>query len=222
SGGTGQWGNGINVYRADDVSITDNMIADCAFSSIRANTARNIQITSNRCDKSGETAIYAEFSFKNAIIADNLVTGGANGISVTNLNEGGRGATVSGNIIRDLSDVGPYPAMAPGFGIGIAVEADTVVAGNLIDGAPLFGINAGWGPHLRDVVLQANVIRNAKIGIGVSEADGVGKIIIADNLIAARDGAIRTHRWTKMDGQDLATTPTSAPVHITVSGNRVS
>jgi len=222
SGGTGQWGNGINIYRADNVAIQDNMILRCAFSSIRANTTRNIQITGNRCDDSGETAIYAEFSFENAVIADNLITGGANGISVTNFNEGGRGATVSGNIIRDLSGKGPYPAMAPGFGIGIAVEADTVVAGNLIDGAPLFGINAGWGPHLRDVVLQANVIRNANIGIGVSDADGVGKIVVSDNLIDARDGAIRTHRWTKVDHKDLATEPELAPDHMSMSGNRIS
>lgn len=222
SGGTGQWGNGVNVYRADNVAITDNMVDDCAFSAIRANTARNIQVTGNRCAQSGETAIYAEFSFESAIIANNLVTGAASGISVTNFNEGGRGATVTGNIIRDLTGAGPYPAMAPGFGIGIAVEADTIVSGNLVDGAPLFGINAGWGPHLRDVVLQANVIRNAHIGIGVSDANGVGQVVIADNLIAARHGAIRAHRWTEVGGEDLLDLPASVPPHITLSGNQVS
>ncbi|MEO0545004.1 MAG: TIGR03808 family TAT-translocated repetitive protein [Pseudomonadota bacterium] len=222
SGGTGQWGNGINVYRADNVVVSDNMIADCAFSSIRANTTRNIQISGNRCEHSGETAIYAEFSFENAIIADNLITGGANGISVTNFNEGGRGATVSSNIVRNLTGKGPYPAMAPGFGIGIAVEADSVVAGNLIDGAPLFGINAGWGSHLRDVVVQANVIRNAGIGIGVSRADGVGQIIVASNLIDARNGAIKTHRWTEIDATDFAVSPASAPTHIKLSGNKLA
>ncbi|MEM1377248.1 MAG: TIGR03808 family TAT-translocated repetitive protein [Pseudomonadota bacterium] len=222
SGGTGQWGNGINIYRSDDVIVSNNMIDNCAFSSIRANTARNIHITGNRCMASGETAIYAEFSFENAIISDNLIVGGANGISVTNFNEGGRGATVSGNIIRDLSGTGPYPAMDPGFGIGIAVEADTSVTGNLIDGAPLYGINAGWGPNLRDVVLQGNVIRNANIGIGISRASGVGDILVADNLIKARNGAIRSHRWTDVDGTDLARQPRNAPSHVTLSGNKTA
>ncbi|MEM8839883.1 MAG: TIGR03808 family TAT-translocated repetitive protein, partial [Pseudomonadota bacterium] len=33
NGGTGQWGNGINVFQAHNVTVSGNHIADCAFSS---------------------------------------------------------------------------------------------------------------------------------------------------------------------------------------------
>jgi hypothetical protein len=90
AGGTGQNGNGINIFRAGNVMVTDNHVSDCAFSAIRANQASNIQIVSNQAIRSGETAIYAEFSFEGAVIASNLIDGGTVGISVANFNEGGR------------------------------------------------------------------------------------------------------------------------------------
>ena len=37
AGGTGQNGNGINVFRAGNVLIANNSISDCAFSAIRSN-----------------------------------------------------------------------------------------------------------------------------------------------------------------------------------------
>jgi uncharacterized secreted repeat protein (TIGR03808 family) len=161
---------------------------------------RNMLVTGNVCRDSGETAIYAEFAFENAVISDNVVDGAANGISAPNLDQGGHGATISGNIVRNLHTDGPYDPGFPGFGTGIGVEADAVVTGNLIDGAPLYGINAGWGPFLRDVVVSSNTIRDARIGIGVSAADGAGRALIRGNMIAARETGIqaaclgRTHR----------------------------
>ena len=78
------------------------MIADCAFSAVRCNSASNAQIIANNCRKIGEVALYAEFSFEGAVIANNLVDEAATGIEVTNFKEGGRLATVQGNIIRNL------------------------------------------------------------------------------------------------------------------------
>ena len=49
NGGTGQNGNGINVFRANNVMVSNNSVSDCAFSAIRANSASNIQIASNSC-----------------------------------------------------------------------------------------------------------------------------------------------------------------------------
>ena len=43
-----------------------------------------------------------------------------------------------------------------------------MVTGNVIEGAPAYGIMIGWGPHLRDVSVTDNLIRNVLIGIGVS------------------------------------------------------
>ena len=101
-GGTGQNGNGINVFRAAGVLVTGNRIADCAYSAIRGNAASNIQMIANSCARLGEVALYAEFGFEGALIANNLIDTAATGISVTNFNDGGRLAVVQGNLVRNL------------------------------------------------------------------------------------------------------------------------
>ncbi len=93
AGGTGQNGNAINVFRAGDVIVRGNHIRNAAFSAIRGNSASNIQIIGNNCAALDEVAIYSEFGFEGAVIADNVVDGAETGISVTNFNEGGRLAT---------------------------------------------------------------------------------------------------------------------------------
>ncbi len=222
SGGTGQNGNGINVFRAGNVIVSDNQIADCAFSAIRSNSGGNVQIAGNTCLRSGETAIYSEFAFEGAVIASNIVDGAANGISVVNFNEGGRLAAVTGNLVRNLSATGPYPADPPGFGVGISVEADASVSGNVVEGAPLYGINIGWGPFMRNVIATGNVVRNAGEGIAVSVVEGTGSAIITDNVIdGALRGAIVGHRWVDAVTGDLAKEGTDLP-GLTVERNRVS
>src|SRR5690606_12990066 len=72
NGGTGQWGNGINVFRAGGVVISGNVIDDCAFSAIRSNGGSNVQVTGNQCLRSGETGLYSEFVFEGALIAGNV------------------------------------------------------------------------------------------------------------------------------------------------------
>jgi len=222
AGGTGQNGNGINVFRAHGVNVSNNNVADCAFSAIRANSASNLQITSNNCSRSGETAIYAEFAFEGAVIASNIVDGAANGISIVNFNDGGRMGVCSGNLIRNLVTTGPYPADPPGFGTGISVEADATVTGNVIEGAPRAGISIGWGEFMRNVVANANVIRDAGVGIAVSVVDGAGPAVITDNLIdKARDGAIVGFKWTDRATGDMALSP-SRIERLTVERNQIS
>lgn len=219
NGGTGQWGNAINFFRADDVTATGNTIRNTAFSAIRGNSVRNMTVTGNSCIDCGETAIYAEFAFENAVITDNTIDGAANGISATNLDQGGHGATVTGNTVRNLRSTGPYEAEFPGFGTGISVEADAVVAGNTVDGAALYGINAGWGPYLRNVSIEANTIRDARYGIGVTVADGAGVATIRGNTISARETGIQAHEWGKPVGADLLANPAAAPANVRLSAN---
>jgi uncharacterized secreted repeat protein (TIGR03808 family) len=222
-GGTGQHGNGINVFRAHGVIVANNRILDCAFTAIRANSANNVQITSNNCRGCGEVGIYSEFSFEGAMIANNIVDAAATGICVVNFNEGGRIAVVSGNIVRNLTGVGPYAADPPGFGVGIAVEADTAATANVIDGAPRIGMLIGWGPYLRDVAATGNVIRRAPVGIAVSVVEGAGAAVISDNLIAGADkGAILGMRWAKTASGDLAESGAEKFPHLLIERNRVS
>ena len=216
SGGSGQNGNAINVFRAGSVIVSGNRIADCAFSAIRSNSGSNCQMIGNSCARLGEVALYAEFSFEGAVIANNLVDTAATGISVTNFNEGGRLAVVQGNLIRNLivpQDVGTA-------GNGIAVEADSVVSGNVIENAQGYGIAAGWYAYLRDVSVTDNLIRNVHIGIAVSADPSAGMALITNNMITgAKDGAIRAMNGPKPIGPDLAKDGASAYPNLAVYAN---
>jgi len=184
-GGSGQYGNAINVFRAGNVIVRGNRIKNCDYSAVRGNSASNIQITGNSVSDVREVALYSEFSFEGAVIANNTVDGAALGVSVCNFNEGGRIAVVQGNIIRNLLAKRPIgTAPDDDAGIGIYVEADTSVTGNVIENAPSFGIVAGWGKYLRDVVISGNVIRNAFAGVGVSVAAGAGTALVNNNMIS--------------------------------------
>ncbi|MDP9812532.1 putative secreted repeat protein (TIGR03808 family) [Rhizobium tibeticum] len=222
AGGTGQNGNGINIFRADNVMVANNHISDCAFTAIRANSASNIQITGNQCQRSGETAIYVEFEFQGAVVSDNIVDGAANGISIANFDEGGRLASVTGNVVRNLTLKGPYEHEV-GFGIGIAAEADTLVCGNVIEGAPRWGLQLGWGPYLRNLVVTGNIIRKAPVGCAVSVAKGAGTAVITDNVFQETpDGAVLGFEWDKKVSGELATAGSSPYGQLTVERNRTS
>jgi uncharacterized secreted repeat protein (TIGR03808 family) len=185
-GGSGQYGNAINAYRAGNVIVRGNQIRNCDYSAVRGNSASNIQITGNSVSDVREVALYSEFAFEGAVIANNTVDGAALGVSVCNFNEGGRLAVVQGNIIRNILPKRPAgTAPDDDGGIGIYVEADTTVSGNVIENAPACGIVAGWGKYLRDVAITGNVIRNAFVGVGVSVTAGAGTALVSDNMISA-------------------------------------
>jgi uncharacterized secreted repeat protein (TIGR03808 family) len=191
-GGSGQYGNAINAFRAGNVIVRGNRIRNCDYSAVRGNSASNIQISGNSVSNVREVALYSEFSFEGAVIANNTVDGAALGVSVCNFNEGGRIAVVQGNIIRNLLPKRPIgTAPDDDAGIGIYVEADSSVTGNVIENAPAFGIMAGWGKYLRDVVISGNVIRNSFVGIGVSVVAGAGSALVNNNMVSeAPRGAV--------------------------------
>jgi uncharacterized secreted repeat protein (TIGR03808 family) len=221
SGGSGQYGNGINIFRAGNVIVANNRISGCAYSAVRGNAASNLQVLGNNCSGLGEVAIFVEFAFQGAVVANNLVEDAAVGISITNFKEGGRLAVVQGNLIRNLRISLP-PGTDPGTGgIGIVVEADSTVSGNVVEGAPSAGIRLGYGPYLRNANVTGNVVRDAGIGIGVSLVEGAGSAVIADNLISgARVGAIVGLAWEKPLTGDLLAPGARVDPRLTLSGNR--
>lgn len=221
SRGTGQYGNGINVFRAGSVRVESNRITECVYSAVRGNTASNIQIIANACQRIGEVALYSEFGFEGALIASNIVDGAAAGISVTNFDVGGRLAVVQGNLIRNLARRDWEPVDKRGE--GITIEADASVTGNTIENAPAAGIVVGWGPHMRDCSVSANVIRNAGVGILVSADSSAGACLVTANMIAgARHGAIRAHDKGRPLGPDLVREPIATSGRVVVTGNVAS
>ncbi len=217
-GGTGQNGNGINVYRAGGVSVVGNVVHDCAFSAVRNNAGADIVIARNQCRDLGEVALYVEFAFEGAVVADNVVERAAQGISATNSAEGGRMAAISGNLIRDIV-IGGVPEDR---GVGIAVEADASVTGNVIDGAEYAGLALGWGPYLKNVVASGNVVGRARYGIAVSVADGAGPAVVTGNMISGSgEAAIAGFAWKDLVEPDLAGHAGDYP-WLTMSANRAS
>jgi uncharacterized secreted repeat protein (TIGR03808 family) len=177
-------------------------------------------VTGNVATRSGETGLYIEFAFEGAVVADNLVDGATDGISFANfLEHGGRLGTCSGNVVRritggpDRDDNGnPRP------GAGIFAEADVAIAGNVVEDA-VWGLQLGWGPHLRDVSATGNVIRRTRIGVAVSVVEGAGAALISGNLVSgAEQGAIRGVRWEDIATGELGNGDEEVP-GVTVTGN---
>ena len=214
-GGNGQNGNGINVFKADEVIIADNHLANCAFTTIRLNATNNSQVSGNTCLRSGEVAIFSEFEFSGSVIANNIIDGAATGISITNLDSGGQLAVCQGNIVRNIT---PTSAVNPDtVPIGIFAEAETAITGNTVQGVPGVAIAAGYGTFLRNVLISGNVISESDIGIGVSVVDGAGSVHIGSNAIAAREHAVVGLAWTDIVETDLAGNAERYP-NVTVSG----
>jgi len=221
-GGSGQNGNGVNIFRAANVIVSDNRIKNCAFSAVRGNAASNMQVRGNSASALGEVAIYSEFDFEGAVIANNTIDGAALGISVTNFNHGGRLAVVQGNIIRNLMTRGQAFVDQEARGIGIGVEADTIVTGNVIEKAPVAGIWLGWKEYLRDVSVTSNIVRQSRIGIAVQVSKGAGSALVADNLISGTTmGAILGMDGLKRVTNDLSSEKPAQYAQLTISGNRV-
>ncbi|MCA1456793.1 TIGR03808 family TAT-translocated repetitive protein [Bradyrhizobium sp. BRP22] len=222
-GGSGQYGNAINAFRAGNVIVRGNRIRNCDYSAVRGNSASNIHISDNSVSDVREVALYSEFSFEGAVIANNTVDGAAVGVSVCNFNEGGRIAVVQGNIIRNLIPKRPIgTAPDDDAGIGIYVEADTSVTGNVIENAPSFGIVAGWGKYLRDVAISGNVIRKAFVGIGVSVVPGAGIALVNNNMISeAPRGAVVGLDHARAVTADLSVAGAQQYAQVVLGGNAV-
>ena len=114
------------------------------FSAIRLNATNNCRVTGNYCLDSGEVSIFSEFGFSGSIISNNLIDGGAAGISMTNFDHGGRLSVCQGNIVGNLAERSlTNPDTVP---YGIAAEADAAVTGNIVEQVPGAGIVVGWDP----------------------------------------------------------------------------
>ena len=74
----------------------------------------------NSTSKLGEVALYAEFGFEGAVVANNTVDGAATGVSITNFNEGGRLAVCQGNLVRKLFTRGDPKIDSEARGVGEA------------------------------------------------------------------------------------------------------
>jgi uncharacterized secreted repeat protein (TIGR03808 family) len=178
-GGDGPNGNGINIFRAHDVVVRGNYISRCKFSALRSNLGHGVVFVGNHCSDCEETTVFIEFGATGAVIVGNTISdGGMTGIAVTNFDDDGRLASCVGNVVRNIK------------GYGIYVEADTLVQGNVVDGARC-GIVAGQGAYLRNVTIDGNLIQDRRgrksgglaYGILVSNHTAAGPCFVTNNRI---------------------------------------
>jgi uncharacterized secreted repeat protein (TIGR03808 family) len=211
NGGSGQNGNGINVFRSGNVNVSNNRISDCAYSGIRNNAGANCQIIANNISRTAEVGIYVEFGFDGAVVASNLLEDVGFGISVTNYNEGGRLAVVNGNIIRKARGSNTEGVKAGG---GIFAEADTMISNNVIEGARDIGIALGWGANCRNLSAVYNIIRNAPVGITVSVTEGARNVRLAGNQFDQVEKLMQGRDYDVVKTGDLS--KEKPPAHIVI------
>lgn len=189
SGGSGQFGNGINVFRAHRVIVSDNIIRDCEYSAVRANVASGIQILGNNCQDLRETAIYYEHTggsgeAEGTVIANNVVEDCASGIVVTNFNNGGRLASCVGNVVRRC-----LKRNGATHGSGITAEADATISGNIVEDAENLGLDLGTASYTRNLIATGNVVQNLSAsvttlaGISVSGVSSAGRQLVDGNMV---------------------------------------
>ncbi|PTM38768.1 TIGR03808 family TAT-translocated repetitive protein [Bosea sp. 124] len=222
AGGDGPNGNGISLYKAGGVIIEGNSLRDCALTFIRNNSGSGVQILGNQGRRCGECGIYAEFAFEGAIIANNLVEDCAQGANITNLDHGGRLSVFANNIIRNARK-GLYPGVKePIGGIGVHVEAEATVTGNVIENASETGISLGWSWGMRNLVATGNMVRKTGIGIAVSVVPKQRNALIAGNVIAeATRGAVVGTEYGKVVTGDLTKGPDARAAGVRVENNAV-
>lgn len=220
SGGTGQNGNGINIYRAGNVLVSGNRVSDCAFSAIRNNSGWNCQITGNSVSRMGEVAIYVEFAFQGAVVSNNLIEDVSMGISITNFDVDGRLAVCANNIVRNAKGGGSLPSRTA---CGIHAEADTAVSGNVVENASEVGISLGWGRYGRNLSATGNIIRRCGKGLTVSLNPATGPALIANNVIAGSTiAAIMGMDHDEEVTGDLGLAGAEIPSRLTLMGNLVT
>lgn len=182
-----------------------------------------MQIIGNQGKRCGETALYSEFAFEGAIISGNLLEDCAMGINVTNLDHGGRLAVVANNIIRNAQKGYAPKGKEPVGGMGVHVEAEATVTGNVVENASDVGISLGWSWAMRNLVATGNIVRKTGIGISVSLVPKERNALIANNVIAdAKLGAVLGTEYGKIVTGDLTQGTDKRATGIRVENNAVS
>lgn len=194
--GTGANGNGVAVYLANDVSISNNTVFNCAFSAVRVNGASRALIEGNNCWNIREASLYYEApgagqNGTGVTIVNNRVDTAGDGINIGNSGYFGDGvarrSVIMGNQLKNLTvttipgsgGLGDYNTAA----IGITAEQDSVIGGNIVEGAA-GGIKLGVAQGARDLVCDGNLIRDCGVGIAFSSNASAGKMVISNNIIS--------------------------------------
>jgi hypothetical protein len=104
-------------------------------------------------------------------------------------------------------------------GCGIRVEGDAMVTQNMIEGAGRFGLRLGAPDRLGNVSAINNMITNAGVGIGVSNADGGYAFISMNMIVGAKGGGIRALHGDAVTGPDLTKSSAESFRNLAIAAN---
>lgn len=195
SGGTGEYGNGILVYRAGNVKVAEKNIFNAKYSAIRLNGTRDCHVLNNHCWNLREVAIFIEapgagINLSGCVVSGNTIDTAGLGISVANAglyNDGSaRRCIVSNNVINnmvinDISDPGQPASKTVGKGISVEVDAD--VMGNVIQNTKGSAISLGTNDATRNVMAVGNLMMGCPMGIGYSANGAASTVLISSNVV---------------------------------------
>ena len=223
-GGSGQYGNAINAFRAGNVIVRGNRIRNCDYSAVRGNSASNIQIIRQQRQQCPRGR--ALFGVRVRRRGDRQQHRRWRGRRRLRL-QFQRGRTASRSCRATSSAIccrsgrsAPRRTTMPGS--ASMSRRTTSVTGNVIENAPSFGIIAGWGKYLRDVAITGNVIRKAFVGIGVSVMPGAGTALVNNNMISETPrGAVVGLDHARTITTDLAAEGAQRYAQVAVGGNAV-
>jgi hypothetical protein len=122
-------------------------------------------------------------------------------------------------VIRAITGGGCNPDAR---GVALGAEADTIVSGNVIEGAAYCGLDLGWGPYARNLLASGNLLCECAIAIIASVSEGAGPISISGNIIARSEKAIIGMDHSLVKTGELTAAGAEMPAHLVISGNRVS
>jgi putative cofactor-binding repeat protein len=178
----GASGDGLALGRVSG-RIADCDVSGCHNTALVAEDPRGLEVARNRIHDCGDIGVLIRRSNAGetggALIAENVIDRVATDIAVDS-EVGARLAVVQANLVRNLF----FRKTIDPRGNGIAVDADSVVTGNVIENVPGFGIVAGGARHLRDVSVTENIVRKAYIGIGIPAHRPAGSALISGNIIS--------------------------------------
>lgn len=195
SGGTGEYGNGILVFRSGNVKVAENNIFNAKYSAIRLNGTRDCHVLNNHCWNLREVAIFIEapgagIDLSGCVVSGNTIDTAGHGISVANAGLYSDGAArrciVSNNVINnmvinEISDPGYTPSKTGGKGISVEVDAD--VMGNVIQNTQGAAISLGTNDATRNIMAVGNLTMACPMGIGYSANGAASTVLISSNVV---------------------------------------
>ncbi len=228
SGGDGMFGNGVRVAECGPVTIENNAIERCAYTAVRNTSCWQVTVAENRCKGFNEKAMYAEFSFRDAVFRNNVISDCGAGISATNyLGPGnGDGALLEGNVITGLRPSHPDHEFGPrsGWLHGVHGEGDARIVGNTVVGSPAVAILAGFFAARHNVTVEDNRLIDNEYAIGFANQDGVEACAIRRNDIRGSKKAniVAMFQERIVSGDLSAPGAASGYKNIEIRDNRIS